>query len=254
MKSWFSLYIKEFRSMFLTIMVSVILVVAWDLYLITKMNNWPMGLTFGLGFIPFLIFPLVLMLQGFQSYRKEWENDTIYLLRTLVSPGYQISLAKLSASLTYYLLVTILTGVIHFSSHWVQLRFFLSEIPEPVSSSFSANLFILGALAYLFFGIMIYIISQFSYLVSCFFSRFRWVITVMVFNISFYIVFRVGTFLSLPFKWLPDLPVQVMWSGHTGTQEYLKIYLGSGPLVATLLILIGIFITGGWLMKNQLDV
>jgi len=253
MRSWISLFKKEMRSMLFTILVSVLLVSAWEIYLITEMDVWPLGLTFGLGFIPFAIFPLIMFIQGYQSFSQEWKNHTIYLLKSLPRSGRELVSAKLASSSAVYIILTLYTFGVHLFFHWAQVKILLGQEPELVASSYSTRMVVLGIITYLIIGIIPYIMSQFSYLVSCFFSRFRWLVSILVFGLSHYVLIRLGGFIARLFNWLPDIPLDVMWSGPYG-DEITTIYLGSGPVIAALLILVGFFLMGSWILEKQLDV
>jgi len=253
MRSWVSLFKKEIRSMLFTILVSVLLVSAWEIYLITRMDVWPLGLTFGLGFIPFAIFPLIMLVQGYQSFRQEWKNNTIYLLKSLPRSGYEIVSAKLASSSLVYIVLTLYTFGLHMFFHWSQLKILMGQLPEAVNSSYSTRMLVLGIITYIVIGIVPYLLSQFSYLVSCFYGKFRWLVSIVVFALSHYILVRLGGFIARLFNWLPDIPVDVMWSSPYG-EEIATIYLGSGPILAALLILIGFFMAGSWILEKQLDV
>lgn len=253
MRSWISLFKKEIRGMLFTILVAVLLVTAWEVYLTTKINSWPLGLTFGLGFIPFVIFPLIMLVNGYQSFRQEWKNDTIYLLKSLPRSGKELVSAKLVSNILVYVILTLYTFGLHMFFHWAQVKLVLKQMPEPTSSIVSTRMIVFLVITYLVMGIIPYIISQFSYLVSCVFNRLRWLISIVVFILSHYLLIRLGGFISRLFNWMPDIPLDVTWSGPYGS-EVTTMYLGSGPIIASLLILIGFFLTGSWILEKQLDV
>lgn len=253
MRAWFALFKKELKSMLFTILVSLLLVTAWEVYLITKMDVWPLGLSFGLGFIPFAVFPLLMLMQGYQSFRQEYKNDTIYLLRSLPRKGYEIVTSKFASSALVYIILTLYTFGIHMFFHYQQVKYVMGEVPEAVASTYSTRMAVIGIIFYLLVGFVPYIISQFSYLVSCFFSKFRWLVSIVVFVISHYLLVRVGGFLARLFNWLPDIPIDSMYSGPYG-DEIMTFYLGSGPVVSGLLLLIVIIFAGSWILEKQLDV
>jgi hypothetical protein len=253
MRSWVSLFKKEIKSMLFTILVSVLLVSAWEIYLITRMDVWPLGLTFGLGFIPFAIFPLIMLVMGYQSFRQEWKNNTIYLLKSLPRKGYEIVSAKLASSSLVYIVLTLYTFGLHMFFHWDQFQMLMGQVPEQVANTFSTRMVVLSIVTYILFGIVPYILSQFSYLVSCFYSKFRWLVSIVVFGLSHYLLIRLSGFVARLFNWLPDIPIDVMWSSPYG-EEMATIYLGSGPVIAGLLLLAGFFFTGSWILEKQLDV
>lgn len=253
MRGWISLLKKEMRSLLFTLLVSALLVTAWEIFLITKMNVWPLGMTFGLGFIPLGIFPLIMLVQGYQSFRQEWKGNTIYLLKSLPRKGYEIVSSKFIASGLLYIILTLYTFGLHMFFHRQQLGYLLGEVPEPMLESYSPRMAIIGIFVYLAIGFIPYIISQFSYLVSCYFSKFRWLVSIVVFGLSHYLLVRLSGLIARLFNWLPDIPIDVMWSGPYG-EEVATLYLGSGPIIAAFVVLLGFFLTGSWILENQLDV
>lgn len=253
MRSWFGLVKKEIKSMMFSILVIFLLVTAWEVYLLTKVNEWPLGLTFGLGFVPFGIFPLIMLVMGYLSFRSEWKNNTIYLLRTLPRKGYELVSAKLVSSSLIYIFITVYTFGLHMFFHWSQIKYLRGHLPEAVNQSYSNRMVVLVVIAYIVIGIIPYIISQFSYLVSCYFDKFRWLVSIVVFVLSHYILVRMGGFIARLFAWMPDIPIDAMTSTPYGERLY-TIYLGSGPVIAAFVILTAFFFTGSWILKNQIDV
>jgi hypothetical protein len=253
MRGCISLFKKEMRSMLFTILVSGLLVTAWEIFLITRMNRWPLGMTFGLGFIPLGILPLIMLVQGYQSFRQEWKGNTIYLLKSLPRKGYEIVSSKLAASGIVYIILTLYTVGLHLFFHRQHFSTLMGEVPGQVAESYSPRMIVIAALIYLAIGIIPYIMSQFSYLVSCYFSKFKWLVSIVVFGLSHYLLGRISGFIARLFNWLPDIPLDIMWSGPYG-QETATIYIGSAPIIAVVIVFLGFFFTGSWILEKQLDV
>ncbi|MFP4662261.1 MAG: hypothetical protein ACLFPF_08720, partial [Halanaerobiales bacterium] len=109
-------------------------------------------------------------------------------------------------------------------------------------------------LVYLVSALFTYIVTQFSQLVSLFFDRFRGLITIVVYLIMNYVVYRGATLLSPLFNWLPDIPVRAFNESGMGLVQSFKFYIGSGPIIATTLLTIALFFFGSWLLEKQLEV
>lgn len=250
MSGLLELYKKELRSIAFFLLVSVLIILGWQFFLLYKATNWPEGVAFGLSYIPFAFFPLIMIWQGYQSYRQEWKNDTIYMLLSLPRPGWVISLSKLLAALTYYLVTVVLNMVM---VYFVSQQHFWSEMLPVVTEKWVLSMAFKTVIAYIVMGISIYILSQFSCLVSRFYDRFKGLISIVVFILSSYIIYRGGAILAPLFKWLPDLPVKIM-SESLATFEPATIHIGSGPIIASLILIILLFSLGGKLLEDYLEV
>ena len=253
MRSWFSLYKKElYRLVFFTLIVFLI-VTGWQFFLVYKLAKWPAELVFGLSFLPFSFFPLIMLWQGYQSFRYEWKDDTAYFLLTLPRSGWQITLAKLTAGMTFYIGITLYNILILLIANRSVINLFMSDFPENVTPKLITNGFTDFTILYLISGLAIYILTQFSYLISRFYNRFNGMISIVIFVLSVYIVHRGGSLLAPLLKWMPDIPVRVM-EGMAGIAQERIIYIGSGPLLGSLIMLILLFLAGSWIFEKQLEV
>jgi ABC-type transport system involved in multi-copper enzyme maturation permease subunit len=253
MRAWWDLYKREINSITFFSSVVMLLTFAWELFLFYKIDKWPMGLPFGLSFLPLSFFPLLILWLGYNSFRQEWKDDTNYFIISLPRHGWEISLAKLAAGMTFYTLASFFTLILIYFFHQSFIRNTLEEITVLVSEAWIVNNLVKAYLVFWLMGLAIYIVTQFSQLISLFYDRFRGFITVIVFILANYIIFRGGSILAPALKWLPDFPVHVFNDTMAGLQEF-TVYLGSGPLVGSALIIIGMFFTGSWLLEHYLEV
>lgn len=256
MRAWWELYKKELFTLGFFMLVVLLLVFAWELFLFYKIDVWPEGLAFGLSFLPLSFFPLLILWLAFNGYRSEWKDDTNYFLLSLPRHGWEISLAKLTAAMTFYLAAPLVTLFFIYIFQWGSLKELLADVPEAIiRGQWAIETIIKAFIVYWLFGLANYIITQFSQLVSLFYDRFRGLITIIVFIISNYIVYRGGSVLAPLLNWLPDFPVEVMNEPTygMGLQKF-TIYIGSGPLIGSALLLVGLFFFGSWLLENQLEV
>lgn len=257
MRAWWNLYKKELYNLAFFSVVIVLLVLAWEVFLLYKADSWMGDIAVGLSFLPFFLYPLLALLLGYNSYRQEWKEDTQYFLLSLPRRGWEIGLAKTAAAMTFYIaicLLTILLIVVFHHSYFARefMEFNYMGMYEP---GFFRGVVFRLSLLYLLYGLTLYIMAQFSQLVSLFFDRFRGFITIVVFIFSHYVIFRGTTLLAPLFRWVPDIPVyNYIYSLEEGVARSYDITIGSGPFVAFLLMFSGLFLLGSWILEKQLDV
>ncbi|QTL97510.1 hypothetical protein GM661_05690 [Iocasia frigidifontis] len=253
MKAWWKLYKKEIYNISFFMLVSLLITLSWELFLFYKIHSWPLGMPFGLSFLPFSIFPLLVLWLGYNSFRQEWKDDTIYLTLSLPKAGWQINLAKLTASMTFYLAIVILTTLMIYLFQQGFIITILQGSPDPIVISWINSTILKICFVYWISGIGIFIISQFSQLISLFFDRFRGLISIVVFILSNYLLFRLSIFLAPLLKFLPDIQVDVI-KELNGSLNCIPIYLDSGLIIAVAIITMGFFFGGSWLLENYLEV
>ncbi len=253
MKSLISLIKKELRQLNILFIVSALMITAWLWFLISRADNWPPGLTFGLGFIPLFFLPIIMIFLAYTSYRSEWGNNTIYLLKILPRKGYEINFAKFFPAAAYYLIFSIFIISVNLFFHQELISQIFNEAPALIGREMSEQFLTLAYLSYLITGIQLYLITQFSYIIASFFNRFRLFISILVFILSHYLILRFGGFLNYLFNWLPDFPVTVFMENPTGITES-TIYLGSAPFIVVLLIMTGLFFLNSRLIASEVDV
>lgn len=253
MRSLISLIKKEFRQLNILIIVSTLLVGAWQWFLISRTENWPQGLSFGLGFIPLLFLPLIMLYLAYSSYRSEWGANTIYLLKILPRRGYEINFAKFLPAFLYYLILSGALIMVNLYFHQALLSELFMQTPEMLGKEVFNQLLILGYFSYLISGIQIYLITQFSYLVATFFNRFRLLISILVFILSHYLILRIGGLLNYFFKWLPDFPLTVFTETPAGVTES-TFYIGSAPFAVLTVLMAVFFFLNSRMLASDVDV
>ena len=253
MRSLISLIKKEFRQLNILLIVSILITAVWEWFLITRTEHWPPGVSFGLGFIPLFFLPLVMIFLAYNSYRGEWGNNTIYLLKILPRRGFEINLAKFLPAFIYYLFLSaaLITVNIYFNQELIAQ--ILNEAPEMIGQQMSRQFLILSFSAYLVTGVQLYLITQFSYIIASFYNRFRLLISILVFILSHYIIIRIGGFFNYLFNWLPDFPITVFMESPAGVTESI-IYVGSAPFMVIILMLTGLFFLNSRLIASDVDV
>lgn len=253
MRSILSLIKKEVEQLNVLFVVSTLIIAFWEWFLITRTDNWPPGISFALGFIPLFFLPLMMIFLAYNSYRSEWGNNTIYLLKILPRRGYEINMAKFLPAFIYYLLLS--TALIAVNLYFNQglVAQILNEAPEMIGWQMSRQFLILSYSAYLITGIQLYLITQFSYIIASFYNRFRLLISILVFILSHYLIIRLGAIINYLFGWLPDFPLTVLLEGPAGVSESV-IYIGSAPFASVLLLMTALFFINSHLIAAEVDV
>ena len=252
MRSWSRLFIKDLKGQLFLLVFAVLLNLAWQFFLYTRYGNWPGELAAGLGFLPFFFLPLLMLITGYQSFREEWRDETIYFLLSLPRPGWFLALSKLAAAMTSFLSISLLGALFLYLFHHQKLLA-LMDYPQAPPAETTLKIMALVALGYVAVAINFFILGQFSYLVSKIFNRGRWLISIVVFFGSGYILQRLALILAPVFGWVPPLSFKVegVMNGQPITTS---LQVDSGPFLAALLILGVIFFLGSWILENYLEV
>lgn len=250
MRSWYELYKKEIRSISFFLLVSILIISGWELFLLYKSGGWPGEIVFGLSFLPFSFLPLIMLWQGYQSYRQEWENDTVYILLSLPRAGWQIGLSKLLAAFTYYFTTVFFTLIM---IYFINDKSIISMISSYITPEYLYKSILLVGISYILFGMIPYILSQFSCLVSRFYSRFRGLISIVVFVLTNYLVYRTASIISPIFNWVPNIPVKG-FSESMGMVAVQVIKINSAPIVSLLFMIGLVFYLGSILLERHLEV
>ncbi|MFW5991694.1 MAG: hypothetical protein ACOCQN_00700 [Halanaerobiaceae bacterium] len=253
MKGWWKLYKKDLYAILFFLLVVILLVSAWQLFLYYRINRYPSELVFGLGLIPFLFFPLLMLWQGYQGFRREWKEETAYFLLSLPRPGWQLALSKLLAGVTFYLVTIgysiLLLYLVNGSTVTDIFRHLPEVIERNVVGMILTRVFIFSVIS----GIAIYILSQFAFLIGRFYERFNGLVSILVYILSVYITFRGGSILAPLLNWLPNLSFPVQFS-NSGLTEVRTLYLGSGPIFGSIVIIIVLFWLGSYVLAEHLEV
>ncbi|MFW6281135.1 MAG: ABC transporter permease [Halanaerobium sp.] len=253
MSSLISLLKKEIKELNILLIVSTLIIAVWEWFLITRTEQWPQGLSFGFGFIPLFFLPLIMIFLAYTSYRNEWGNNTIYLLKILPRRGYEINLAKFLPAFFYYLLISLALILVNIYFNQDLIAQLLNKTPGMIGHQVSRQIFILTYIAYLITGIQIYLVTQFSYIIATFFNRLRILISIWIFILSQYLIMRIGAFVNYLFGWLPNFPLTLYMESTAGVTENV-VYLGSAPFVSILLLMTALFFLNSRLIAAEVDV
>lgn len=216
MKAFSKLIKKDLESMRLTMLLFTLAIVVWNLYLYSKVAQWPTGLAFGLSTLPFGFIILWTLWEAIQVYRYEWQSGGVYTLLSLPQPGWKLALSKLGAVMAVFTLQALAA----FISTWLLLRATLlisDSIPGmgiPVAMLTGSGVMawlIRVSLAvlviYWFFGLAVTVIAQTAFVISRLADRFQFLLLLAGFVVATTLVNRFTVLGYYLFRWLPDLPV-----------------------------------------------
>lgn len=256
MRAWWELYKKEILALSFFTVVIFLALFAWEIFLFYKADKWIIWLAFGLSFVPFALYPILILWLGYNSYRQEWKDDTHYFLLSLPRRGWEIGLAKLAASMSFYIGISLVTLLMIFVFHHGFIRGMVIDniYKNALEPGMFIGLAIRLLLAYWIHGLTLYIAAQFSQLVSLFYDRFRGLITIIVFSLFPYVVYRGAILLAPLFRWLPELSLGNFVYFEFGIPRIISLSIGSGPFVAYVLMITAMFLLGSWLVEKHLEV
>lgn len=253
MKKWFVLYKNDLKSLLFILLVMVLLSFGWQFFLSTR--NWSYEVLGFLGLFPLSGYPLLMLLLGYQSFRKEWRDDTMYFLLSLPRRGWTLILSKV---LSVFSVVLIFFGF-HLLFYFLLQReafqlfnviFSFVSVENPV-----LNIILLGA-GFILWGLVLYMLAQFSYLIASFYHRFRWLVSIIVFIISYYLLQRLTFMLGVLFSWLPSYSVYYALRGESIHDGPISGYilLETAPLAGGILAVLLFLGFGSYLLEKHLEV
>ena len=246
MKFW-NLYRKDVSSNSFFLIIITFIILAWNILFVSQSALWGGEITIIFNIFPLFFYPLMMFWLGIQSFRREWHDGTMYFVLSLPESGWQINGIKLLANLTCYIFISLISLFIIFVFYSDLIRRGVSIIPYRYMS---VEIFIKLYLYYILIGLQLYILSQFSYLVSRFVSRFRGLVTIVVFIFTFIFYNIFSNLLTPLFNWAPDF----IFSGLTYNYQISLFHNTSAGLLANVVVLLLIFLTGSFLIKNYLEV
>ena len=251
--AFFSLYKKELRESGFAALILTLLTLAFHFFLYTRITAHNYQFIIGSVLAPFFIFPIYFLTIGYRTFSQEWNDRTIYLLKSLPRRGYTNILSKFIAAATYLLLLIILAGTTTWQIVMRTLVDFGPVMPVDMTGTSIVNIVFLTLAGYLWFNLFLYFMAQIACLVSRVYNRFRWLVTIIVFYLSAYISLRIAGLLAELFNWMPALTFQI--SGIGGAEEFTTlITIGSNSFLSLTLVILGFIIGAGLLLEKVLEV
>ncbi len=251
--AFLNLYKKELRESGFAALILVLLTLGFHFFLYTRITAQNYQFIIGSVLAPFFIFPLYFLVTGYRTFSQEWNDRTIYLLKSLPRRGYTIILAKFLAATTYLLLLIVLTAMTTWQIVMRTMADFGPVMPVDLTGTSIINIVFLTLVGYLGFNLFLYFMVQLACLVSRVYNRFRWLVTILVFYLSGYLSMRIAELLARLFNWMPGLTFQV--SGIGGAEEFTTVItIGSNSFLSLTLVILGFIIGAGLLLEKVLEV
>lgn len=227
--------------------------VLWELFLASRLQVWRPELVAPLSLLPLGVIPFWVAWAGFQSVRAEWNGDHAQLLLTLPVPYWQIHGVKLLAIWLQAGFTALLVGV---------AALFLARGPIrelQVSGLWDLVLASLPTAAALWWLLVIHlsISAQFASAVWRMVPRFGGLVALWATVVAAWLGDRLSRLLGYLFQWVPDLRLMGVNVYGAGAQAVLTrqlIFIDSGPLLASLLVGLGLFWVGAILLERAADV
>ncbi len=251
------LYRKDLEMMQFSVVLLGLLIVAWEIFLLTRLPVWPPGVPLALSVLPLTVLPVWLIWDAVQSYRAEWQTGTVFFLLAAPVPGWVIAAAKLVALMTGFTALALLTagGGLAILATGRGLPPAAADLWQEVPQQSLAWMASVGALIYWLSGLGTAVVFQAASAASHLAFRWRFPALVAALVVAWWLLWRLGGVGHYLLGWLPDLPVPVLQVGPDGARVITDaIFLDSGPIVGWLAGLVLLFGVTGWLLQHVLEV
>ncbi len=219
----------------------------WHVFLTSRPGLWqgmpPAAIP--LAFLPLILLPFWALLVGFNSWRQEWREKTIFLLGTLPVSGIKLVTAKLLAllALVIIILVVFIISLIVFIDMTI------------IQESIGLNMFFIeGAkilLLFLFFITIIAVLTQWTYITSRLVERFSGLAAFLIFFISAWGIVRAGALLQPVFAWVPLITFSDFTITDNGYSS--SVYLDMSNILSLLAVAALLHLASGYLLEREID-
>lgn len=253
--AYWQLFSKEIRSSKLILLLSIAAIIAWDIFLASRLGRWSEELVAVLAWMPMGLLQFYALFSGITSFSQEWRGNHMHLMLSLPVRGWQIFSAKVLSTMCEIVLITIVTmaGASLLGFGPINLAFRESGgLPSAVPGSLVYRLAILAVILLWLSMTAITVMGQFSYISSRMFERFGGLVTVWVLLLSFWGLARFMTIVTPMLRWLPDIPFRI-WNSVDGRIMTATAWLDSAPLVAAALWVAILFAIGSWLLERHVE-
>lgn len=251
------LYRKDLETLQFPVMVQALGVLAWEIFLMTRVGVWEPGLPAALSLMPLGILPIGLVWEAIQSYRAEWQTGSIHFLLACPLPGWLLASAKLAAVMTGFTSLAALTAAgaaaILAAGPGLPpgLATALREVPPGVWLRLAAT----AAAAYWLAGLATAVVFQAASAASHLAFRWRFPALAAALVVAWWALWRLGGLGHFAFGWLPDLAVPVVQAGPQGARVLTDaVFIDTGVLLGWLGGLALLFAVTGWLVQEVLEV
>lgn len=240
---------KDFRQALPAAAGIIAAVMAWQMFLYTRIGRWPMDVVLIVSALPFGFVPLWVLSRGLSTLRQEWAGNHMYLLLSLPIPGWYIAGAKVLVVTVEGLAYGVVIG-----AGWLLLARGSGGLElvalEAVRLPWGA-IILLGGLS-LTSPLATAVVAQFSYVASRLAPRLRGLALAVLLPLSGWFVTRAGTVLALPFLWLPhiDFTVHAVVDGVTVRSG---MALDVAPVIGSLLAVAALFWATATLLERDVE-
>lgn len=253
MSGLWALYRRELGASRAFMLTVPCLIVLWNVFLFSRVNAWPLQVVGMLPLVPLLLAIPWAAIASLQAWRRQWQDNTIYLTRALPVPASFLLLAKTLAVLTetaLYGTVAFLTGLP------LVARLFRIDVQVPTSEFLLTLIGVNGpqllAVAFILLAVGC-VTVQTAYLVGRLAGRLPLVLPLAL-VLSLWALIRVGTGLNAVLAWVPPLVLRDLLAVAPGVHQFRPIYLSPAPVLSVLAVGVGYFCLAAWLLDRQVDV
>ncbi|MCK9222634.1 MAG: hypothetical protein M0Q40_08430 [Limnochordia bacterium] len=247
---------KELANAKGTMFIVLVVIIAWDLFLASRLNLWDKEAVFGLSWIPLGIMPIWALGAGFMSFRQEWGTNHIYLLQSFPVRGITLAGTKIIAIL--------LQSIVYFSVACLGafllgsglLADFASSIPEAIRDQLLRNYAWTGIWLVVMFWLsmaVLAVLGQSAYLVGRLFERFQWFFSAWVLVLNFWMVSRFAALVVGLFGWIPKVRL-CLHRYLSGSLVIEKVNISMAPFAALFLGGFLVFAFGAWLLERRIEI
>ncbi|MDQ7793313.1 MAG: hypothetical protein RDU89_02705 [bacterium] len=254
MSHLWTLYRRELGASRAFVITVPCLIGLWNLFLFSRLNSWPLLVVGRLPIVPLLLAIPWAAIASMQAWRRPWQDNTIYLARSLPVAAWSLLLAKTLAVLTevtLYATVAVLTGLPLIA------RLFPSEVEAPTRSILLAAGWInVPQLLFVVFVLLAAgsVTVQMAYLVGRLAHRWLPLVLPLALVLSTWCLIRIGTVLNAMLAWVPPLVLRDVATVARGVHQVRPIYLSPAPVLSTLVVGVLYFCLAAWLLERQVDV
>ncbi|MBE3582747.1 MAG: hypothetical protein IMX01_01385 [Limnochordaceae bacterium] len=251
------LYRKDLGQLVFTLVLFSVLILAWEVFLFTRIGHWPEGVPFGLSFIPLGFIPLWTVWDAISSYRSEWHNGTVYLMLSLPTAGWKQAASKLAAVMTSFTLQCLLTlgGVWFVMMGEARISEDTLSVLRTIPRHWLASTGLQAGLALWLFGLGLVVLVQAAYVVSRLAQRWQFVAMLGALFAGGWITVRLGGLGHYLFGWVPRLSLTGL-AGSPGNFHIVRnaAYVDTGVLIGWGLAGLLFFGLTIWLLQHVVEV
>lgn len=253
MNAWLTLYKKELRASRFAVVVFPLAIIAVALLGYLFSNRLPLGLPAAIVMMPLSVYHFLVIYQGFQTMKSEWNDRTIYLVNSLPVSGTVITSSKLGSIMTAFTINTLLSILCS-----VLLALPLIERSgNPIPAGFPWSVMItMGIKIYILFwlfNLSLAVMGQFAYLSGKLVEKFSGLVSVISFAVSFWLIVRLGNLLAYGLEWLPKLRLQGI-NMSNGLVTVNSAAMDMSSFVGGFIVIIGLFVISSLLLEHEVEV